>query len=237
MGNFSYICPHCGQNIREDELCVMAHLRHSEIIGFTQGHYDGYGRVTEEDPNDKNSFRNDFGGENSHEEICKSEWKLEDSFSKTEKMHVFHGIPLLYGDYLAERALQELEEKAYNLFELKSSPFLMDAYKTNKDKESQVQLVFAWFIKFANAETIKDREICRVHLRDSYQILIRYQEQDFWQDPPFELLPKYVPETYSGIIAYHANCFRIAMKKNTFKLVPSEDDPMQGGGQPRKRFR
>lgn len=51
-----------------------------------------------------------------------------------------------------------------------------------------------------------------------------------------ENLPESVMDKYSGLIAYHEKCYNIAKKKGTLSKVPSDDDPNQGGGKPRKSF-
>ena len=80
MGNFSYICNHCGKAINIDEKCVLIHVRHRKELGRTQGTYAGYGNVKED-----NVFRNnDENNPNSHAEICNSELSLDDSLYLVE---------------------------------------------------------------------------------------------------------------------------------------------------------
>lgn len=81
MGNFGYICKGCGTPINIDEKCVLIHVRHGEELGRTEGHYDGYGRVDEDEV-----FRNDdIKNINSHENIWVSEFKLNDSIYLNSK--------------------------------------------------------------------------------------------------------------------------------------------------------
>ena len=40
----------------------------------------------------------------------------------------------------------------------------------------------------------------------------------------------------SGVVAYHEKCYCIAKKKNKVDLTPSESDPNQSWGEPRKKF-
>lgn len=82
MGFFSHICPKCQTNIRFDgvdgELAVLRHIRHGELLGQASGEYDGYGGIR------GSNYRNtDSIDVNSNEEICKSEYKLEDSGTKS----------------------------------------------------------------------------------------------------------------------------------------------------------
>lgn len=79
MGSFSYICAGCGQPISGEEKCVLIHVRHGKELGRAVGTYYDYGRVEEDDV-----FRSiKLKGINSHEEICKSEFDLEDSETKS----------------------------------------------------------------------------------------------------------------------------------------------------------
>lgn len=49
-------------------------------------------------------------------------------------------------------------------------------------------------------------------------------------------LPAIEQSTYSGIIAYHEKCYQIAKRRGTLSNVPSDDDPNQSWGKPRKAF-
>lgn len=53
MGSYSYICKECGKPLKGDccnggDNCVLIHIRHSVVEGFTKGHYNEYGGVIEE---------------------------------------------------------------------------------------------------------------------------------------------------------------------------------------------
>lgn len=86
MGSYSYICKECGKPLKGDccdggDNCVLIHVRHSVVEGFTKGHYNEYGGVIEEDALPENER---FDGPentsiNGHSEIHKSEFCLKDS--------------------------------------------------------------------------------------------------------------------------------------------------------------
>ena len=61
-------------------------------------------------------------------------------------------------------------------------------------------------------------------LRDEYEAL---------PDNQTIVLPE---KRKSGVVAYHEKCFCIAKKKNKIDLTPSEGDPNQSWGEPRKKF-
>lgn len=98
MGNFSYICPLCRKNIRDGEVAHLRHIRHGEVLGETVGRYDGYGRVYGDfSPRDayyrasEKDINLPFEYKNSHEEICISEFSLEDSMDYDAK--IYEGKP------------------------------------------------------------------------------------------------------------------------------------------------
>lgn len=94
MGFFSYICPVCGKNIRTGEKCVLIHKRDGVEIGRTEGHYDSYGRVEED-----NVFRGE-SGPNSHKEICDSEFRLDSSY-RFGRMRILPNGQLLDSDVIS----------------------------------------------------------------------------------------------------------------------------------------
>lgn len=233
MGCFSYICPHCGMNIRESEKCVLIHLRHSKILGFTQGHYNSYGSVDEEDLNSRYGYRNDVGGENCQDEIWKSEFQLEDSFFRTCEKHIYNEKPLDRQEYFSTIALEALENKNYDLMQVKM--FLKILNDKDYRENPQIDLVKNNFRNFENASTIEKREKYREYLRQSLSFLVKNHKYDS-NYMGFESLDLYIPETYSGTIAYHLRCFTAITKRGPLSLIPSGNDPNQGCGNPRKNF-
>ena len=78
MGSFGYMCPQCGKNVRAGELCVLRNVLHGEVIGQTEGHYDEYGGVDEDE-----TFDVGTGGE-----LC---FNYEDSSYKVETSRLYNG--------------------------------------------------------------------------------------------------------------------------------------------------
>lgn len=79
MGCFGYICKGCGTPVNGNELCIMKHVRHSEVLGEVVGHYNEYGGVIEQEGRE-NAFRSEGDNDpNSHYEICQSEFSMNDS--------------------------------------------------------------------------------------------------------------------------------------------------------------
>jgi hypothetical protein len=90
MGSFSYLCNGCVTGLRQDEQVVLKHLRHGQVLGETQGHYDDCGRVTE-DPVFRDDDRDAAAlyqspvlgsaefNPNSHMEMCASDFEFPDS--------------------------------------------------------------------------------------------------------------------------------------------------------------
>ena len=91
MGCYSYICNHCGKNIRYGEKAHLIHLRHGEIIGEAEGTYDSYGSVEENEGFD-NAVFNKWDGvnpadPNSHDEVMISSFDLPDSALRDCEYH------------------------------------------------------------------------------------------------------------------------------------------------------
>lgn len=83
MGNFSYICNHCKEAIKIGENVHLKHIRHGFIQGETEGEYDGYGRIVEDE-----MFRNNNEYNiNSHLEMWNSEFNLLDSIYVDKKFY------------------------------------------------------------------------------------------------------------------------------------------------------
>ena len=96
MGSFGYICKGCGTSLQGHALhggenCVLIHVRHGVELGRTDGHYNEYGTTIEEDTKAYNGELDTYRAmgcncsesyENSHEQICASEYGLDDSYYK-----------------------------------------------------------------------------------------------------------------------------------------------------------
>ncbi len=95
MGEFSYICPACGKAINGYEVVHFKHIRHGKVLGETVGHHDGYGRANGSFEGQDPYYRiwkdelpekmADYP--NTHEDICDSEFSLEDSIDFDGKLY------------------------------------------------------------------------------------------------------------------------------------------------------
>lgn len=117
MGCFGYMCSKCGQSVRGGEQSVLRHIRHGVILGETTGTYDSYGQVHEDEI--FRGFDNSISGINSHEEICKSEFDLEDSCGFDAK--IYNGEPMLWMEYRAAKIVEGVQDL---------SPYVYDEWKT-----------------------------------------------------------------------------------------------------------
>ena len=91
MGCYSYLCNHCGKNLRGGEQVHLIHLRHGKILGEAEGTFDAYGSVVENKGFD-NAVFNKWDGvpkenPNSHDEVIKSCFDLEDSSMRNCEYH------------------------------------------------------------------------------------------------------------------------------------------------------
>lgn len=126
MGCFGYICKGCYTPINGDcfdggENAILIHVRHGKEVGRTQGHYDEYGGVIEEENlPEEQKFRGDQDGINGHNEICKSEFDLEDSIYANEdkKLDNYSGIAAWHVKCYEEAS----DRKRNNLKPSKSDP-------------------------------------------------------------------------------------------------------------------
>ena len=104
MGCYGYICPKCGKNIRGGELCVLRNVRHGEVIDETEGHYDEYGGVEE---NDLFDTRN----------ACESMFNFGDSIYYYETCRMYNGQLISWFNYWMKK-LNENNERLLVWFEL-----------------------------------------------------------------------------------------------------------------------
>ena len=109
MGCFGYICKKCGTPVNGNELCIMKHVRHSEVLGAVVGHYNEYGGVVEQE-GQKNAFRGEDNDDmNSHYEICKSEFDMNDS-RDDEDIRMYKEEPVSAHLYQIIRGTEILEK-------------------------------------------------------------------------------------------------------------------------------
>lgn len=110
MGCFGYICNKCGQNIREDEKCVLRHLRHGEILGEATGSYSGYGGV-KEDKVFRSRQEEGLTTINTHEELCASDFDFKDS--KHREIYRDHSLREYKGEPVNLAKFFEIVEPEY----------------------------------------------------------------------------------------------------------------------------
>lgn len=111
MGCFGYICKKCGTPINGRELCVMKHVRHSKVLGEVTGHYNEYGGVIEQE-GQQDAFRGEVGV-NSHQEICQSEFDMNDS-RDDEDVRVYKEESVTAHLYEMSRGIEIMEEGVKN---------------------------------------------------------------------------------------------------------------------------
>ncbi len=91
MGCYSYICNHCGKNIRGDEQVHLIHLRHGKIMGEAEGTYNCYGSVEEDEGLDNAVFDKwrdvPKTDPNCHDEVMRSIFHLKDSSMRDCRYH------------------------------------------------------------------------------------------------------------------------------------------------------
>ena len=213
MGCFSYICNHCGQAINEGENCVMIHIRKGQELGRTNGHYDGYGRVIEEENlNENEKFRGNGKGPNSHQEICNSEF----NFSSSNRPHkLIDNKPITYEEYALNKVTNDynngVQQNETFLNFLKDCPPRYEPYKDDDNIEEILKTMFI-----------------------NYVLITRNDKNLYYKD--WISAPDAQPPSPSGIIAHHLKCYAEATKNNCLKMIASKNDPNQGCGEPNNLF-
>lgn len=122
---FSYICPACNRAINGDEVCHLRHIRHGVVLGETVGYYDGYGRTYGNFSGSNSDYRCDKsdapseGYENTHEEICASEFEFLDSEGFNGR--IFNGEPVRWVDFCKKNNIncyrEEIPQSIYDLWD------------------------------------------------------------------------------------------------------------------------
>ena len=189
MGNYSYVCRGCGKSIREGEKAHLIHLRHSEVLGEAEGPYNGYGGVDGDLVFDRHGEES-VGSPCCHDEIIKSSFHLDDSYSDCRKgekhLKMLNGKPIS----LVEFGKKMHEENPVDYPHAETRPFEWD-----------------WDLQ----------ELCK----EAYEAL---------EDAE-------LPNTHSGVLAYHAVCYhKLVDAGKPLSEKPSESDPNQGWGEPRAQF-
>lgn len=211
LGRFGYICKHCNENIREDEKCVLKHVRNGVLLGETEGRYNGYGTTKEdelrEEQGDLGTFRGHYGNNiNNRKNILDSEWYLPDSYSVVGK------VETVYKYFMCGKQKVIVNYNQYLAY-------------LKQDVESKLQMNKITTAEYGklllSLEADKNKGI----------LLARF---NMLPDVPNHILVR--GNTYSGIIAYHSICYNRAIKKGTFNLIPSDKDKNQGLGKARKKY-
>lgn len=206
MGNFGYICKCCGKNVRTGELCVMKHIRHSEVLGEVTGHYDGYGRIMEEETKEIR-FRGNNDTINGHDSICESEFDMEDS--------------------LTEFVERVYKEENINFFDFKTKCIfeILMLFEDDVDETG-----FIAKIKKYTSENPDEKFLAKkTKYLKSNQFVHDCKEK-------FERLPLVVHSTYSGIAVWHKKCYDETTEENKADVYPSKQDVHQSWGEPRKQY-
>lgn len=222
MGCFGYICPVCSTSIRGHcyhggEKCVLIHKRDGKELGRTEGHYDEYGRVIED-----KIFRNDDKNNiNSHEEICKSEFGLTNSYSFGENK-ILPNKKVVRMNYFESMVWHFLDNHDWN--ELRTNPVFKKAFEKTENE-------------IKNLSNFDESKLdTYLHLMLPSNLEIEYEKQVVnvireW----IKSLPIYMGE--SGIIAAHSKCFHSLTKEEQDALPFSKNDPDQSWGKIRKKYK
>lgn len=247
MGCFGYICKHCGSSIRGDcfsggEHCVMIHVRSGEEVGWVDGHYDEYGRVIEQEGMDEElKFRGDGKGVNSHNEICNSEFRLEDSYSKVSELKIYNDKRVTFERYCKEIISADIQKVNYDITSLPYYSLIKkEIDKTDVPTLDEYIEKYQAFMSL-NTEDKGNALIEQYHLDFLAKLIIEvimhklYKSDNIFKCG-FDYLEPVVLEAYSGIVAYHKKCYNQAIKQGTFNLIPSEYDPNQSWGKVRKKY-
>lgn len=205
MGCFSYICNKCGQNIRDGERCVLRHIRHGEILGETTGTYDTYGRV-DEDKVFRSYSRDGLTEINTHEEICKSEFKYEDSISKegyvNRNYRVYEGKKVDLKEYI------EIQGYDYD-----------DIIDTLK--------------RFSPDKGMIDNDIISYNIANLSELTTNFEDLPVYKEPRDSDSIKSGIVAFHAKCYYS---LKDNPEDEKLRRTPSKNDPEQGCGRPRKRF-
>lgn len=220
----------------------MIHVRRGEELGRVEGHYDEYGMVIEQEGMDEElKFRGDGEGMNSHQEICDSEFRLEDSYSKVSELKMYNGKRVTFERYCKEIISADIQKVNYDITSL---PYY-SLIKKEIDK-TDVPTLEEYIEKYQVFTTLNKEDkgsvlIEQYHLDFLAELIIEvimyklYKSDNIFKRG-FDSLRPVVLDSYSGIVAYHKKCYNQAIKQGTFNLVPSEYDPNQSWGRVRKKY-
>ena len=223
MGFFSYICPVCGKNIRTGEKCVLIHKRDGVEIGRTEGHYDSYGRVEED-----NVFRGE-SGPNSHKEICDSEFRLDSSY-RFGRMRILPNGQLLDSAVISSFVKEYIF--AHTLDDIETEMEIPNTEEMKRKSFTEARLFFSASSKPVPDETVAMFGAHRLQERLSREIEKDRKRVDIAHQWALSL-PEWKGAT-SGIVAAHSLCYHSV--KDPQNLPFSAPDPYQGGGGARRKY-
>ena len=231
MGTFGYICAGCGTPINGESLgggekCVLIHVRHGKEVGRTEGHYDGYGRVVEDE-----TYRNDGNHPNCHKEICKSEYELGDSFLRCQKLKMYKGKEVDFNTFCNLYLRDLIKKHKYCIENFEYKLCLNERFLNNYRYEYQCYRKQLKLGNKDNAQAIA-REMGRVLTAEiaNSNLLRTGVEQ------AYRRLSHVRTMWYSGNVAWHSKCYHEATEKERNLLIPSRSDPCQANGRIRKKF-
>lgn len=250
MGCFGFICKGCGTPIRGNcftggEKCVMIHVRHGEEVGRVEGHYDEYGRVIEQEGlSEEEKFRGDNDSINGHNEICKSEFGLSDSYEELESKKQYNGKIIDFYKFVMLYCEKELCKVDYDISKANFYRSLLSySSKIPKIKEKLLK-VKEYYVNYKKYKDV-NKEMAEVYASGIVTFTLSAFDLVFWRlyenknsifYIEYHKLPGVKLEKYSGIVVYHSVCYRKAVKDGTFNLIPSKLDPDQSWGPRRKKY-
>ena len=230
MGCFGDICKGCGTPINGDcftggEKCILIHVRHGEILGKTEGHYNEYGGVIE-DP----TFRNDDeSNPNNHKEICSSEFDFKDSILDEFRVkRLYKEKEVDWFTYLQTIVREELENHGYILDFCSFYDIISE-----ETKEEYLSV-------FQESTLFNGKKDAVYHQRLFYIAYFDLERNHDWRykvEEDFLKLPlANTTGNFSGTVAWHSKCYHSATEEERNNLMPSFRDPNQASGKVRKKF-
>ena len=206
MGDFSYICKHCGKSIRMGERCVMIHVRHGKELGRANGVYEGYGEIS-----GNIDFRNEEeGNPNSHYEICISEYDEKDSRRIVKKEKAVYNKMKNKLDTIDIISMNLNENLKYKLFEGKPISLLK-------------------FAEIKSGKSIKKSDDYQDKLFDYQEEYLSLSNNPNLRFPIRSGIVAYHEKCYDEEV-------KNSKTHEIKNLRPSREDPNQGWGTPRKEF-
>lgn len=201
-------CAKCEEVIRENEKCILIHVRHGEEVGRTKGHYNGCCGVYEDSIGidvDRN-----FNGSgihlNNHSEITKSMFYMNDSFTKFVNSKIFELQKVSIDSYIKRVAERDLLLVNYDITKLPYHSFIMENENVNKLAFKKYNELYKNYLKDENNNRCIYLLLTFLYVIDS--IMEDFIEDGRWFIGDYCNLKEYCLHHYSGIGAYHLDCFK-----------------------------